>query len=274
MQSGMEGEKSSPNFHIMEKFTGRFAEKIVLITGGSTGIGRASALAFAREGASVVVADIATDAARQTVALVEELGARACFVQADVRHAADAEQCVQQAVERFGGLHIALNNAGIEGSNDKATHDYDAEQFRTVLDVNVMGVLHGMQAQLRYWLQHKQQGCIVNTASIAGLNGFAFHAGYAASKFAVVGLTKTAALEYARKGIRINAVCPGFTQTPMLEESIKAHPELSERTFAAIPMRRLGTPDDIAGTILFLCSPDAAYITGHTQVIDGGLCAM
>ncbi len=249
----------------------RFIEKIALITGGSTGIGRATALAFAREGASVAIADIAEDAAQETVRLVQEIGAKALFIKTNVANPQDVAMMVSRTVEHFGGLHFGINNAGIEGGRDKATHDYDDATFRAVMDVNVMGVFYSMKAELQYFLTNKQQGAIVNTASIAGLNGFPFHVGYSASKFAVVGMTKTAALEYARKGIRINAVCPGFTQTPMLETETNVNKEITERAFAAIPAKRLGQPEDIAGAILFLCSDDASYIIGHTQVVDGGL---
>lgn len=251
----------------------RFERKVVLITGGGTGIGRTTALAFAREGARIVIGDVAEAAAQETVSLVEQAGGKARFFNADVTNADEVESLVTRAVQAFGDLHIAINNAGIEGENDKAVADADTATFRKVLDVNVTGVFNCMKAELRYWMSEKKKGVMVNTASIAGINGFPYHSAYSASKFAVVGLTKTAALEYARKGIRINAVCPGFTLTPMLTESIKGKEELAERTFAAIPMKRLAHPEEISSAILFLCSDESSYMTGHTHVVDGGLCA-
>jgi NAD(P)-dependent dehydrogenase (short-subunit alcohol dehydrogenase family) len=252
----------------------RFDNRTVLITGGSTGIGRATALAFAREGASVVLADVAEAEARKTLALLQEHSPSSVFINTDVTNAEQVRTLVRQTVETFGTLHCAVNNAGIEGSNIHATHEYDDAVFRRVMEVNVMGVFYCMKAELQAMLAHKTPGAIVNTASIAGLNGFPFHAAYSASKFAVVSLTKTAALEYARRGIRINAICPGFTQTPMLEEAQASLPKAAmDKTLGAIPMRRVATPEEIAEGILYLCSDAASYTTGHTLVLDGGLTA-
>jgi NAD(P)-dependent dehydrogenase (short-subunit alcohol dehydrogenase family) len=261
------------NPHTRYSTAQRFAERVVLITGGGTGIGRATAEAFAHQGAHVVVTDVVGDAARETCRRITESGGIAEALTADVTHRHDVEQMIGFAVERFGALHIALNNAGIEGQNDQPTHLYDESVFRRVMEVNVMGVFTCMQAELHYWLSAKQPGIIVNTASIAGINGFPFHAAYAASKFAVIGMTKTAALEYARKGIRINAVCPGYTNTPMWQNSIAGRDDLAQRTLATVPMQHLAEPEEIASAILFLCSPDARYITGHAQIVDGGVCA-
>jgi NAD(P)-dependent dehydrogenase (short-subunit alcohol dehydrogenase family) len=252
----------------------RFTNKIALITGGSTGIGRATAVAFAREGASVAIGDVAEHAAQETLALVKEAGGEALFIHCDVTKPESVEALVKDAVQHFGDLHIGINNAGIEGLNDKATHDYDNTIFSTVMNVNVMGVFYSMKAELQYWLTAKQEGVIVNTASIAGINGFPYHAAYSASKFAVVGMTKSAALEYARKGIRINAVCPGFTITPMLEQAVAGKQELAERMMSTIPAKRLGQPQEVASAILYLCSDDARYSIGTTHIVDGGLCAM
>jgi NAD(P)-dependent dehydrogenase (short-subunit alcohol dehydrogenase family) len=251
----------------------RFDYKVVLITGGGTGIGRTTALAFAREGARIVIGDVAEAAAQETASLVEQAGGKALFVKTDVTKPNEVETLVKRAVAAFGNLHFAINNAGIEGENDKTVHDASEATFSKVLEVNVTGVFNCMKAELRYWMENKKKGVIVNTASIAGINGFPYHGAYSASKFAVVGLTKTAALEYARKGIRINAVCPGFTLTPMLTEAIKGKEELAERTFAAIPMKRLAQPEEISSAILFLCSDESSYMTGHAHIVDGGLCA-
>ena len=252
----------------------RFHEKVVFLTGGSTGIGRATALAFAREGARLAVCDVAEAAAQETVALVKELGGTALFIKTDVSKSAEVELAVKRTIAEFGALHVGVNNAGIEGSRDKATHDYDEALFRTVIDVNLMGVFFCMKAQIQAMLAAKTQGAIVNTASFLGHFAMPFHIPYVASKHAVMGMTKAAALEYARAGIRINAVCPGWIDTPMTATHTEKDAKMMERYMAATPARRFGQPEEIAETILFLASDAASYTTGQGYIVDGGMSAM
>ena len=178
---------------------------------------------------------------------------------------------VEATVSTFGRLDFALNNAGVGGVR-ALTADYPIEVWQRLIEVNLNGVWYCMKYELPQMLK-QGQGAIVNLASVAGLVAFPGHAAYAATKHAVVGLTKTAALEYVRKGIRINAVCPGFTDTPMVQQMIETSPEFTERLIAAVPARRLGQPEEIAAAVLYLCSDEAGFITGHTLTLDGGIVA-
>lgn len=247
--------------------------KVALVTGGASGIGRAACIKLAAMGASVVVSDVNTTGGDQTAALIKQAGGNTVFIACDVGNAEQVAALHAEIVKQFGGLHVAVNNAGIEGPYQR-TGDYEMDAFAKVLHVNVNGVFLCMQQQLRIMVQ-QGGGAIVNIASIAGVSGFAYHSAYAASKHAVIGLTKTAAVEYARKKIRVNSVCPGFIHTPMLEETVKTQPNLSvEKLLATVPQARLGKPEEVADAIAWLCTDASSFITGHSLLIDGGMKSM
>ena len=254
---------------------GQFVGRVALVTGAASGIGRATALAFAREGAGVVVADIDPKGGEETVRLIQqdEGGSHeAVFIAADVSDAAQVEVLIDRAVSTYGRLDFAHNNAGIEGTGD-LTHLYPEQMWRRVLEVNVLGVWLCMKYEIPQMLR-QGGGAIVNTASVAGLvASVAAGSAYSASKHAVVGLTKTAALEYAQRGIRINAVCPGVIQTPMVERLIAKKPGAKERFATVEPVGRLGTPEEIAAAVVWLCSDAASFVTGLPMAVDGGLVA-
>lgn len=244
------------------------AGKAVLITGGASGIGRAAAAAFARERARIVVADVSEDGGRETVEKLRAGGADAHFVRADVTRAADVAALVAKTVSLLGRLDCAFNNAGIEGAVTPVV-DYPEETFRRVLEVNVVGVYLCLKAELPQMLK-QGRGAIVNTASVAGLIGAAGVSAYIASKHAVIGLTKTTALENAKLGVRVNAVCPGIIQTPMLDRLSEKATGVIDSMLAVTPLGRLGTPEEIAEAVVWLCSDSASYITGHALTVDGG----
>jgi NAD(P)-dependent dehydrogenase (short-subunit alcohol dehydrogenase family) len=252
----------------MEK---QFEGKVALVTGAASGIGRATALALSKEGASVVVSDINVDAGEETVRLIEEQGEAATFIRADVAKAVEVEALIQDALAAYGRLDMGINNAGI-GSRWSRVADFSFADWDEVIGVNLNGVFYCMHYEIKQMLQ-QGGGVIVNTSSIAGLRGLANSAAYSASKHGVLGLTKSAALEYARNGIRINAVCPVFTRTPLFEELFKVNPTYEERLLHNIPMRRYGTPEDIAAAILWLCSDASAFVTGQALPLDGGIMA-
>ena len=241
---------------------------VAVVTGGSTGIGRAAALKFAEEGASVVVADVNVEEGEETVELIEETGGEAVFVETDVSEEADVGRMVDTAVETFGGLDFAFNNAGIEGET-APTSEQPMSNWNNVIDVNLKGVFNCMQAEIPVMLEHGG-GAIVNTASIAGELGFRGLAPYVASKHAVVGLTKTAALEYSTEGVRVNAILPGVIDTPMVQRSAQADQEMMEQVQRATPMGRLGAPEEIGDAAVWLCSEEASFMTGESMTIDGG----
>jgi len=252
----------------MEK---RFSGKVVLITGGGSGIGRAAAIAFAREGAKLVICDVFADGGETTVRQVADVGGAAAFVPADVTQAAEIEAAVARAITLYGGLDYALNSAGVEGVRSRVP-DYPEDQWNRVIGINLTGVFLSMKYEIPALL-NRGRGAIVNMASVAGVTGFSGHAGYAASKHGVVGLTKTAAIEYAEKGIRINAICPAYTRTPMVERLVESQPDFEEKLTARIPIGRMGTAEEIAAAVLYLCSDAAAFMTGHSLVLDGGITA-
>ncbi|MGE0487480.1 MAG: glucose 1-dehydrogenase [Gammaproteobacteria bacterium] len=246
--------------------------KVAIVTGGGSGIGRAACAAFARGGASVVVADIDAVGGEETARLVREAGGSALFVKCDVSQAADAEAIVGAAVRHFGGLHCAFNNAGVEGQYAKLI-DATEENFMLNYRVNMLGVWLCMKFQIRQLLAQGGGGAIVNTASDAGLIGVKYLGQYAAAKHAVIGLTKSAALEYASHRIRVNAVCPGPIRTPMLMRVFEENPKIGAAMVAAQPVKRLGEPHEIADAAVYLCSDHASYITGHALPVDGGYVA-
>jgi len=248
------------------------AGKVALVTGGGSGIGRAAALAFARAGAAVAVADIDAAGGQATAEQIAAAGGAAHFIQADVSRAADVQAMVAETVAHFGRLDYAHNNAGIEGRVVPLLEGDEAE-FDRIIAVNLKGVWLCLKHELPQMIA-QGGGAIVNTASVAGLVGSAGMAAYGASKHGVVGLSKTAAVEYARAGIRVNAVCPGFIHTPMVDRFTGNQPAANERLARNAPLKRLGTPEEVAEAVVWLCSDAAAFITGHALAIDGGLIAL
>ena len=246
------------------------SDKVAVVTGGSSGIGKETALTFAERGASVVVADLDEPAGEAVVAEIEDQGGEAIFVETDVTDPTSTERMVEQAVEAFGRLDYAFNNAGIGGAQ-KPVHELDAEEWQTVVDVNLTGVFNSMQAELAQLLDQGEGGAIVNNSSILGKVGFANSSGYVAAKHGVLGLTKTAALENGETGVRINAVCPGFVETPLLEEGgITSDPEMREMIEGKHAMNRLGQPEEIADAVVWLCSDEASFVTGQALGVEGG----
>lgn len=245
--------------------------KVAIVTGGASGIGRTAALLMARDGARVVVSDVSEQAGAEVVEAIEKAGGQAVYQRVDVRSPEDCAGLVECALSRFGQLDMAFNNAGIAGGTS-LTEDQGLELWRRVMDVNLTGVFNCMVPQLR--AMKARGGAIVNTASIAGVGGAAGAAAYSASKHGVIGLTRTAALEYAKHGVRINSVSPGYISTPMTvgEESIFQRSRL-DRMVEATPTRRLGRPEEIAETVLWLCSDKASYVTGANFIVDGGVSA-
>jgi NAD(P)-dependent dehydrogenase (short-subunit alcohol dehydrogenase family) len=247
---------------------GRVAGKVALVTGGSSGIGRATAQIFAREGAKVVVADVLVEGGEETVRLIKAAGGEAIFVKTDVSQPADVEALVKRAVETYGRLDCAFNNAGIEGVI-QPTADYSEAHWDRVIAINLKGVWLCMKSELQQMLK-QGGGAIVNTASVAGLVGGAGASAYVASKHGVNGLTKTAALEYAKAGIRVNAVCPGAIRTPMLERAFAGNPQLMESMAAMEPVGRMAAPEEVAEAVVWLCSDAASFVTGLPMAVDGG----
>jgi NAD(P)-dependent dehydrogenase (short-subunit alcohol dehydrogenase family) len=252
---------------------GRVDGKVALVTGGASGIGRATALTFAREGAQLVIADMNAEGGQQTVHMITENGGEATFVQVDVSQVREVEAMISKAVETYGRLDCAHNNAGI-GSRPRAPlHECTEETWDRVLAINLKGVWLCMKYEIIQMLK-QGSGTIVNTASIMGLVGsWSGTAAYNASKHGVVGLTKTAALEYATSGIRVNAVCPGYIQTPLIEEALTSNPALEAQIVARHPVGRMGKPEEIAEAVVWLCADAASFVTGHTMTVDGGYVA-
>jgi NAD(P)-dependent dehydrogenase (short-subunit alcohol dehydrogenase family) len=244
---------------------------VVLITGALTGIGRATALAFAREGAGVVVSGRRDEAGHALAAELRALGVRAEYLRADVRHEADVRSLVEQTVAQFGRLDVAVNNAGTEGQLGPLTEQSE-DNYRNTFETNVLGTLLALKHEMRAMLG-QGSGAIVNLSSIAGQVGIAGASVYVASKHAVEGLTKSAALEGAAAGVRVNAVAPGPIQTDMLERFTGGNEEAKDGFLASLPARRAGTPDEIAQTIVFLASDKARFLTGQCLAVDGGFTA-
>ncbi len=253
--------------------SGQLNGKVALITGGASGIGRATALTFAREGAKLIIADLNEDGGQQTVHMIAEHGGEATFVQVDVSRATEVEAMISKTVQTYGRLDCAHNNAGIGSRPRVLLHELSEESWERVISINLKGVWLCMKYEI---IQMCTQGggAIVNTASIMGLVGSWSRSGvYNASKHGVVGLTKTAALEYAKSGIRVNAVCPGYIRTPLIEEALASNPEMEAQIVARHPVGRMGRPEEIAEAVMWLCSDAASFVTGHTMTVDGGYVA-
>ena len=247
---------------------GNFKGKVAFVTGAGSGIGRAAALAFAREGASVVVADVAEQSNQETARMIEELGARALAVRCDVTRAEDVKAALDKAVEAFGRLDFAFNNAGSE-QPITATADLTEQEWDRIVNINLRGVFLCMKYEIPLMLRNGA-GVVVNTSSGAGVKGFKGQAAYAAAKHGVIGLTRSAALDYASQNTRINAVCPGIVETSMMDRFTRGTSEGRERVIAQEPIGRMGKPDEIASAVVWLCSDPAAFMIGHALVVDGG----
>ena len=251
--------------------TAQLEGKVGLVTGGTSGIGRDTAILFAKSGAKVVVAGRREVEGEETVELVRAAGGEGLFVRADMSKAVEVDALVQKAVERFGRLDIAFNNAGIEGAWAPLIKQSEEDWDRTIA-INLKGVWLSLKYEIRQMLKQGGGGAIVNMASIIGLVGSVGAAPYSASKHGVIGLTKTAALENAKNGIRINAVCPGFTETPMADRTFRV-PAVRKYVVSCHPMGRFGKPMEVAEAVVWMCSDRASFMTGQSLVLDGGFLA-
>jgi NAD(P)-dependent dehydrogenase (short-subunit alcohol dehydrogenase family) len=241
--------------------------QVVLITGGLTGIGRATALAFAKEGAQVVVSGRRDEEGHSVVSEIRKAGAEAEFIRADVRREEDVRNLIDKTVERFGRLDVAVNTAGTEGVAGPVT-EQTADSYAATFDTNVLGTLLSMKHELRVMLPQKH-GCIVNISSTYGHTGALGASVYSASKHAVEGLTKSAALEAAEMGVRVNAVAPGPIETPMLDRIANTN-ERKAGVVSNVPLKRVGKPEEVAQAIVFVSSDKASFITGVSYLVDGG----
>jgi NAD(P)-dependent dehydrogenase (short-subunit alcohol dehydrogenase family) len=251
---------------------GQLHGKVALVTGGSAGIGRSTALAFAREGARVVIANRSIAGGEETVRMITETGGEAAFIQTDVSQSAQVETLITRAVSTYGRLDCAFNNAGYEGMR-VLTADLPEEDWELALRTNLTGVWLGMKYAIRQMLT-QGSGVIVNMSSVVGMVGRAgLSPALVACHHGIIGLTRQAALEYAKHGIRINAVCPTVTRTPRLQRVHGANPEVEARMAAQNPSGRIGRPEDAAEAVIWLCSEAASFVVGHTLVVDGGVLA-
>lgn len=250
---------------------GQFSGKVAIVTGAGSGIGLATAKAFAEAGARVVIAEISAKAGEDAARTISALGGEAIFAESDVGSAASVSRLVERTVASFGRLDFAVNNAGIDPELTP-TPSWDEAVFDRVQAVNLKGVFLCMKYELAQ-MAKQGGGAIVNIASIAGVAGVANKPAYTASKHGVLGLTRAAALQYARSGIRINAVCPGGVDTPIAEDNYRDDPRIKDQMNSAHPMGRIAAPAEIASAALWLCSEGASFMTGHPMLVDGGLTA-
>lgn len=252
---------------------------VALVTGGSSGIGRASALEFAKEGAKVVVADVDVEGGEKTVHMITEASGEAIFVETDVSKAPDVEAMVSKAMETYAQLDYAHNNAGVEGIREvppAPIADCTEENWDYTININLKGIWLCMKYEIPRMVT-RGGGAIVNTSSVLGLVGGQLEPAYVASKHGVVGLTRAAALEYAQSGIRVNAVCPGFIRTPSADRLIghlrRDNPQIDEQIDELHPLGRIGAPEEVARVVVWLCSSSASFVTGHAMAVDGGFAA-
>jgi len=249
---------------------GDFAGKVAFVTGAASGIGRAAALAFTREGASVVAADVSEQGNQETVRLIEGQGGRALVVRCDVTRAENVKAALDKTIEAFGRLDFAFNNAGIEPRKPAPTAEYEEEEeWNRIIDTNLRGVFLCMKHEIPLILE-QGAGAIVNTSSGAGVIGIKGSPAYTAAKHGVIGLTRAAALDYAAQNIRVNAVCPGYIDTPMMSRFTGGTLEGRAKVIAEEPVGRMGKPDEIAAAVIWLCSDAAAFMVGHAMMMDGG----
>lgn len=251
----------------------RYKDKVVLITGASSGIGKASALKYAAEGAKVVVADVSQEQGQAAVKEINSQGkGESLFIHCNVGDASSVQKMVRQTIEKFGRIDVAVNNAGIGGASAH-TAEYPEDEWQKVISINLTGVYLCMKYELQEMVK-AQKGVIVNMASVLGKVGFMGSAAYVASKHGVVGLTETAALEYAPRGIRVNVLCPGFIYTPMLENAgLDKDDEIHHAIANMHAMKRMGTPEEVADALIWLSSDEATFVTGHSLAVDGGFLA-
>ena len=246
--------------------------KVALITGAGSGIGQATSRIFAREGAKLVLADVLEEGGNRTLKMVQDLGAEAIFIRCDVSQWNDVEGAVNKAVQAYGRIDCAFNNAGIEGKGGN-THECTEENWDRVIAIDLTGVWLCMKAEIAQMLKQGGNGAIVNTSSGAGLAGVRGMPAYVAAKHGVAGLTRAAALEYGRQNIRINAVCPGPIRTPMMGRLLQNRPDAEQRFARSEPLKRLGEPEEIGEAVAWLCSDHASYVTGLPMPVDGGFMA-
>lgn len=247
-----------------------FKDKVVIVTGGSSGIGKASAKAFAQSGAKVAIIGHSENAVNQTVSEMSDFDVLG--ITCDVADEIAVKDAIDKVVDTFGKLDIAFNNAGVQISHEPLA-DMTTEDFDRIIDINLKGIYNCMKYEIPY-MQENKYGVILNTSSQGGLVAIPTISGYTASKHGVVGLTTSAAIEYARENIRINVICPGTCETPMVEKAIEADPEELEKVIDAIPLGRMGTEEELAATVLFLCSDAAGFMVGQIVAVDGGYTAV
>jgi NAD(P)-dependent dehydrogenase (short-subunit alcohol dehydrogenase family) len=252
------------------RLNGSFAGKVAFVTGAGGGIGRAAALAFAREGVNVAVADVSEKDNQETARLVEQQGGRALAVRCDVTKVDDVKLALDKTTQAFGRLDFAFNNAGIEPKEPAPTAEYDLDEWERIIDIDLRGVFLCMKYEIPLILKQGGGGAIVNTSSGAGVIGIKGSPAHTAAKHGVIGLTRAAALDYAAQNIRINVVCPGYIDTPMMDRFTGGTSEGRARVISEEPIGRMGRPEEIANAVVWLCSEAAGFVVGSAMVIDGG----